>query len=284
MHHHMPPSKTGWYSLSDDFSACDAPRPGRPETVTTPEIIDQIHELILEDRRISAKSIAVKLGISRERVGSTIREDLDMRKLSAKCVPKCLNADKKFQCCRSSEQLLKFFRRDPNDFLSRLVTTDETWLYHYDPGTKQQLMEWRHSSSPRPQSARSAGKVLASIVWDQDGILPIDYLTKGQTINAEYYSSLLVQLKDILKEKRRGKVTKAVLFLHDNAPAHPALAHQKKLAYLGFQCLDHPPYSPDMTPSDYRLFPGLKKQLKVRHFSSDVEVNAAAETWLDGQL
>jgi len=52
-----------------DFSTCDAPRPGRPKTVTTPEIVDQIHELILEDRRISAESIAEQLGISRERVG-----------------------------------------------------------------------------------------------------------------------------------------------------------------------------------------------------------------------
>jgi histone-lysine N-methyltransferase SETMAR len=55
------------------------------------------------------------------------------------------------------------------------------------------------------------------------------------------------------------KVTKGVLFLRDNAPAHRALATQKKLAYLGFQCLDHPPYSPDLVPSDYHLFPGLKK-------------------------
>jgi len=85
---------------------------------------------------------------------------------------------------------------------------------------------------------KSAGKVLASICWDQDGILPIDYLPKGQTINAEYYSSLLVQLKDILKEKRCGKFTKGVLFLHDNAPANRTLATLKKL-YLGFQCLDH---------------------------------------------
>jgi len=73
---------------------------------------------------------------------------------------------------------------------------------------------------------KSAGKVLASIFWDQDGILLTDYLPKGQTINAEYYSSLLVQLKYISKEKRprRGKVTKGVLFLHDNSPAHRALA------------------------------------------------------------
>ena len=130
---------------------------------------------------------------------------------------------------------------------------------------------------------KSAGKVLASIFWDQEGILIIDYLPKSQTINAEYYSSLLVQLRDIVKEKRRGNVIKGVLFLHNNAPAHQTLATQKKLAYLGFQCLDHPPYSPDLAPLDYHLFPGLKKQLKVRHFSSDVEVIAAAETWLDGQ-
>jgi len=63
-------------------------------------------------------------------------------------------------------------------------------------------MEWRHSGSPRPKKLRvqkSAGKVLASIFLDQDGILLIDYLPKDQIINAEYYSSLLVQLKDILK-------------------------------------------------------------------------------------
>jgi hypothetical protein len=72
------------------------------------------------------------------------------------------------------------------------------------------------------------------------------------------------------------KVTKGFLFLHDNAPTHRALATQKKLACLGFQCLDHPPYSPDMAPSDYPLVPGLKKQLKGCHFSSDEEVSAAA--------
>jgi len=253
--------------------------------MTTPEIIDQIHELILEDRRISAKSIAEHLGISQERVGPIIHEDLDTGKLSAKWVPKCLNADQKRQRCQSSDHTLEFFRRDSNGFLSRLVTMDETWLYHYDPETKQQTMEWRHSGSPRPKKFRSqnsAGKVLVSIFWDQDGILLTDYLPKGQTINAEYYPSLLVQLKDILKKKRRGKFTKGVLFLHDNAQAHRTLPTQKKLAYLGFLCIDHPSYSPDVTSSDYHLFPGLKIQLKVRHFSS-YAVIADTKTWLDGQ-
>ena len=72
-----------------------------------------------------------------------------------------------------------------------------------------------------------------------------------------------------------------VLFLQDNALAQRALATQKKLVYLGFQCLDHPPYSPDLAPSDYRPFPGLKKQLTGGHFLFNAEVIAAAGTWLD---
>ena len=100
-----------------DFCTCDARRLGRPETLTTQEIIDQIHELILEDLWISAKSIAEQLGISRERVGSIIHEDLNMRKFSAKWVLKCLTTDQKRQRCQSFEQLLEFFRRDPNYFM-----------------------------------------------------------------------------------------------------------------------------------------------------------------------
>jgi len=91
-----------------DFSTCRAPRPERPKRVTTPEITNQIHELILEDRRISAKSIAEQVGISRERVGSIIHEDLDMRKFSVKWVPKCRNADQKRQRYQS-EKILEFF-------------------------------------------------------------------------------------------------------------------------------------------------------------------------------
>jgi histone-lysine N-methyltransferase SETMAR len=114
------------------------------------------------------------------------------------------------------------------------------------------------AAHPAPQKFRvqkSAGKLLASTLWDQDGILLLDYIPKGQTINAEYYSSLLVQLKDILKEKGSGKVTKVVFFLHENVQA---LARQKKQSCLAFERLDHPPYSPDVAPSDCHLFSGLK--------------------------
>jgi len=124
-----------------------------------------------------------------------------------------------------------------------------------------------HPAQPQKNSEckKPLEKFSPRYFWDQDGILLIDYLPKDQTINTEYYSSLLLQVREILKEKRRGKVAKGVMFLHDNA----TLVTQKKLAYLYFQCLDHPLYSPDLAPSDYHLFPGLRKQLKDHHFSSD---------------
>jgi hypothetical protein len=65
----------------------------------------------------------------------------------------------------------------------------ESWLYHYNAETKQQSIEWRDSGSPRPKKYRgqkSAGKFLTLVFWDQDVILRIDYLPKGQTINAEF--------------------------------------------------------------------------------------------------
>ena len=92
-----------------DFSACDAPCCGRPKTVTTSEVIDQIHELILEDHRISAKSIAEQLGISRELVGSIIHENLDMRKLSMKWVFKCLNTTQKVNVASCLSNVWNFF-------------------------------------------------------------------------------------------------------------------------------------------------------------------------------
>jgi len=124
-----------------------------------------------------------------------------------------------------------------------------------------------HPSPKHSECKNPLQKFSPRFFWDQDGTLAIDYPPKGQTINAEYYSSLLVQLKDILKKNAAGgKVTKGVLFLHENSPAHRALATQKKLTYLGFQCLNHPPYSPDLAQLDYHLFPGLKKTIERSPF------------------
>ena len=121
-------------------------------------------------------------------------------------------------------------------YRARLVTMDGTLLYRYDQETKQQLLEWQHSGSFRPKNFRlqmSTGNFLAWIFWDQDDILLINYLPKIQTINAEYYSSLLVQLKDILNEKRSGNFTNGGLVLARQNPGTPDTSNPEETVQPG---------------------------------------------------
>jgi histone-lysine N-methyltransferase SETMAR len=108
--------------------------------------------------------------------------------------------------------------------------------------------------------------------------LIVDYLGKGTTITAEYYVARLDKLKQQLVSKRRGNLSKGILFLQDKA----AITHQK-LADLHSEVLKHPAYSPDLAPSDYYLFPNLKKHLKGRKFSSTEETTSAADGWFAAQ-
>jgi len=94
----------------------------------------------------------------------------------------------------------------------------------------------------------SAGKLMATIFWDSKGLLLIDYLPPKTTINGQYYASLLLKLRDAIKEKRQGLLTRGVWLLHDNAPIHKSMIAQQAVRDCGFVQLDHPAYSPDLAP------------------------------------
>ena len=176
------------------------------------------------------------------------------------------------------------FRRDPNDFLSRLFGWNLVIsLWPEDKTTFNGVEAKRPTPPQKIPSAKIRWKSSRLDVLESRRQPPHWLSSKWPNYQRLVLLISAGAIEGHLKGKRRGNVTKGVLFLHDNAPAHRALVTQKKLAYLGFQCLDHPPYSPDLAPSNYHLFPGLNKQLKVRHFSSDVEVIAIVEAWLDGQ-
>ena len=208
-----------------------------------------------------------------------------MWKLSAKWAPKCLKAVPKRQRCQLSEQILEFFRRDPNYFLSRLVAMKETLLYHYDPETKEQSMEWRHSSSPHPQKFRvqkSTGKFSSRFFGIKTAC---SHWLSSEGLN--YQRLVLLISAGAIEGHFEGKTPRenhqGSLVLARNAPAHRPLATQTKLL-SGLPLSWSPTYSPDMAPSDYLLFLRLKKQLICRNFSSVAEVIVAAETWFDGKI
>ena len=136
-------------------------------------------------------------------------------------------------------------------------------------------MEWRHGGSPRPKN-----------FWCKN---PLEIFSpRFFGIKTASFSLIIFQRAKLLIEGHfEGKTPReghqVCLVLAQQCPGSPGTCNPEELAYLGFHCLDHSHYSPNLAPSDYHLFRGLKKQLKARHFSSDAEVIAAAETWLDGQ-
>ena len=121
---------------------------------------------------------------------------------------------------------------------------------------------------------------MMTIFWDRDGVLLTDYLTQGNTINGLYYASLIERLRSAILEKRRGKVSRGVLLLHDNAPVHKSNVVQAAIRQAGFAELNHPAYSPDIAPTDYHMFSHLKKFLRGKSFDSDDEVIATVESYL----
>lgn len=271
--------KRGRESVEDD------PRAGRPSTSTTEENIGKVCDLILQNRRLTIREIADTVGISYERTQNIIVNKLGYSKVSARWVPRLLSFEQKRIRLTISRDCLEMFEADPQDFLNRFVTMDETWVHHYTPESKQQSKQWKKPGEPTPKKAKtilSAGKVMASVFWDAKGVIMVDYLPKGVTINSAYYCTLLRRLREEIKEKRPGLLRKKVLFHHDNARVHTSVETMAQIRDCGFELLPHPAYSPDLAPSDFHLFPNLKKHLGGQKFSTNEEVEDAVNLYFEG--
>lgn len=179
-------------------------------------------------------------------------------------MPRLLTLDLKRKRVITSQSSLELLQKNPQDFWRRFVTVDETWIHHYTPEVKEQSKRWTSPGKSAPKKAKtvpSAGKVMATIFWDSHGIIHIDYLGKGKTITGAYYAALLDKFYAEIKKKRPHLARKKILFYHDNAPAHSSGIVAAKMHELGYELLPHPPYSPDLAPCDYYLFPNMKKCL-----------------------
>jgi [histone H3]-lysine36 N-dimethyltransferase SETMAR len=272
--------RRGRESLEDD------PRSGRPPSAVTDENIQKAEKLVKEDRRIKVKQLEEALGIGAPAIDAILHDHLGLSKLCARWVPRLLTREQKEFRASASLELLHHYDRDPSDFRCRLVTGDESWIYWYDPETKAMSKQWLPKGSNPPIKAKvtkSAGKTMLTLFFDAEGWLLTDFLVKGATITGQYYAGILEKLRQAIKEKRRGKLRKGVLLLDDNAPVHRAGVVLDAIHDLHWTRLNHPPYSPDLAPSDYRLFPDLKKSLKGKKFEDENEVKDAVMHWLDSQ-
>ncbi|XP_076044837.1 histone-lysine N-methyltransferase SETMAR-like [Oratosquilla oratoria] len=202
------------------MSLTDEPKSRRPSLTDRVATVKKVEYLILEDRRITIHVIMHETGLSYGSVWKIIHNELHMSKVSARWVPRLMAPLQRETRLELSRQMLTLLKQDEEDFFGRLVTMDESWIYLHDPKTKEMSKERKHTTSPPPKKAKvqkSAGKVMLSVIWNCCGVILTDYLAKSQTITSAYYCTLLNKLRDALKKKRRGMLTKGVRLLADNA-------------------------------------------------------------------
>ena len=126
----------------------DGPQTGRPVEATSEEICQKLESLILADRRMKLSRLAEETGISAGAVWTIIHEKLDMSKVSARWVPRILSPFQKDTHRQGCQENLKLLTEDPEHFFQCFVTGDETWVYHRDPKSKMESMQWKHKTSP----------------------------------------------------------------------------------------------------------------------------------------
>lgn len=195
-----------WYKMFSEGreDVNDEERAGRPSTSTTDENIDEVKKIVLANRRITVREVAEDLNISIGSCHSILTNDLGMRRVAAKFVPKLLNVDQKQHRINIAKELLDSVRDDPN-LLQRVITGDESWVYGYDVETKAQSSQWKLPHEPRPKKARqvrSNVKVLLTVFFDCRGVVHHEFLPQGRTVNKEYYLQVMRNLREAIRQKR----------------------------------------------------------------------------------
>jgi len=138
----------------------------------------------------------------------------------------------------------------PN-FLTLIVTCDESWIHHYDTLSKQQSSVWKHLNLPPPKKFRSSllvGKVMLLLFFDAHGMILQNWVPRGQTVNSDYYANVLkTHLCGAMRKKRPD-------LLQDNARPHTAAVALAALTEIDGTALKHPPCTLDLAPCDFWAF------------------------------
>jgi [histone H3]-lysine36 N-dimethyltransferase SETMAR len=256
---------------SGDYGLGDQPHSGPATRVD----VDRLRTLIEQNPRLSLHELGEELGCSHTTVARHLHElgktwkwglwiphELTTSQLRAR-VEACMN--------------LATFKRN-TQWLRNVVTGDEKWVLYVNHTRKRQWLGTGESGIPTAKPELHPKKVMLSVWWNVNGVVYWELLPANSTVNAQTYCEQL----DRVAAKLHGKQDR-VYFLHDNARPHIAKLTHRKLLELGWTTLVHPPYSPDLAPSDYHLFRSLNNHLMEKRFDDQTALESELASFFDSQ-
>ncbi len=171
-----------------------------------------------------------------------------------------------------------------NDSLRRIVTGDESWVWAYEPESKRDSSQWINPKTDnRPQKfrrSRSTLKVMICVFFDVQGVIHVEFLMTRVT--SEVYIDILMHLRDSIR-LRRPRLWREHnwILLDDNASVHTSDETMTFLHQVKMTRGDHPPYSPDLAPCDFFLFPKMKNEMRGKRYRNMQELKNAVNQVLD---
>lgn len=276
MHHAFGETSLQLSAISDrfknfrfgDFRLDDEARSGRPGVVDE----NQLKILIESNPRLTTREMGTLLNCSHTTIENHLASLGMVFKLNT-WIPHQLTESQLHARADACQVFLSKSRTF--NWLDSLITGDEKWVMYVNYTRHR---EWVHSgeaaqSQPKPDP--HGEKVMLSVWWDVKGIVYWELLSDNSTINADVYCTQLEKVSEAL-QNRRPKNEK-VYFLHDNARPYVALKTREKIREFEWEVLAHPPYSPDLAPTDFHLFREMQLRIGEKKFSSRDEIKA----WLD---
>jgi len=276
---HAPTQRTceRWFVRfrNGDFDLEDEERPGQPKKFEDAEL----QTLLDENSCRTQQELASVLNVDQTTIGKRLHAMGKIRKLG-KWVPHQLNENQRNARITACRKHLAEHKK--HSFLSRIVTGDEKWVYYENPKRKAAYVDRGEPGQSQSKRDIHCQKLMLCIWWDHKGVVYYELLKPNETVTADRYRRQLNELAKKLNEKRPLIARKhhKVLFHDDNARPHRANIVKEKIERLGWDHLDHPPYSPDLAASDYHLFRSMQVSLADVRFRNAEEVQKWVDEWI----
>ncbi|XP_071558193.1 histone-lysine N-methyltransferase SETMAR-like [Temnothorax nylanderi] len=273
-----------WYNQFHDGreDISDASKISKTISRSTEEV-EKVLEILRSDRYVPTSVVVELTGIHERTVYRILKQNLGKRKICERFVPRTLTDDQKDARVKHCKDMRKAADTDSN-FMKNIVSCGQTWFFQYEPLTEQQDAEFQNRKGTKPKKVRMQKgpiKTFLTVFFDSKGIVHKEFMSADQTANADYYLDVLKRLWRKISEIREYQEQGSWSLLHDYSPEHKSKMVCDFLATNHITALEHPPYSPDLDPNDFWLFPKLKSAIKGKRYNNIHDMEQALTVALE---